>query len=81
VQHGGKISSRWPIKDVLNRGDDALTSPVLWPLYLKMKDAPHPVDLDALWRQLGIRLEGRLLITDDTAPKAWLRDTFAPDQH
>ena len=33
----------------------------------------HRIDLDALWRDLGVRLEGATVATDDAAPLAAIR--------
>ena len=44
-------------------------------LYAEMKDQPMPVNLDALWRELGVvqRPGGGAVQFDDTAPAAALR--------
>lgn len=46
---------------------------VLVPLYAKMKTDPSPVDLDQLWRDLGVAFEGEQIIYDDEAPLAHIR--------
>jgi hypothetical protein len=38
-----------------------------------MKDKPAPVDLDALWQQLGVRKNGETVSLDDGAPLAGIR--------
>jgi hypothetical protein len=55
-------------------GDRAVGVPVLEVLYAAMKDAPAPVDLDALWRKLGVRAKpGGGVIYDDKASDAAIR--------
>jgi hypothetical protein len=38
-----------------------------------MKDSPSPVDLGALWKELGISLDGKRVVFDDHAPLAAAR--------
>lgn len=74
---GGDITVGWPIERALTAGDRATGVPVLTELYERMKDAPVDVDLDALWRRLGIGFrEGRVRF-DDGAPLASLRRSIA----
>ena len=49
---------------------------VLGALYARMKDQPAPVDLDALWEALGVRVEGGATRLDDTAPLAATRQAI-----
>jgi len=70
---GGTIESDWPLLKALRIGDDAIGAPVLIELYEKMKAAPSPVDLNALWNELGVeRKEGRIKF-NDSAPLAAIR--------
>ena len=70
---GGTIESDWPLLKALRIGDDAIGAPVLSKLYEKMKAAPSPVDLKALWQELGVeRKEGRINF-NDSAPLAAIR--------
>lgn len=64
---GGNITQYWPIARALKIGDKAIGVPVLTKLYNEMKAAPHAVDLDALWRRLGVSMRGRQISFDDTA--------------
>ncbi len=59
--------------EVFEAGDRATGVDVLVPLYQKMKADPYPVDLDALWRQLGVTYDGNRVIYDDAAPMAHIR--------
>jgi len=45
-----------------------------------MKDEPSPVDLDALWRELGVRATGAHVILDDAAPLAATRRAITTRQ-
>lgn len=73
VAAGGNVESRWPIERVLETGDRTVGVPVLEEIYDRMKAAPLPVDLDRLWRRLGVRGEGAELTLDDSAPLAGVR--------
>jgi hypothetical protein len=55
---GGSITVDWDLERALRIGDDATGVPVLQELYAKMRSAPHPVDLDDIWKQLGIEHHG-----------------------
>ncbi len=59
--------------EVFEAGDRATGVDVLVPLYQKMKFAPYPVDLDALWQNLGVQLEGNRVTYDDDAPMSHIR--------
>ena len=75
VAAGGTLETMWPLSRALAVGDAAIGVPVLTELYRKMGQAPMPVDLDATWRRLGIKLEpgkGRIVF-DDAAPLAAVR--------
>jgi hypothetical protein len=70
---GGNMLHDWPLEKALAAGDQATGTRVLETLYLDMKDHPHPVDLAALWQQLGILRDGDTVRFDDTAPLAGIR--------
>ena len=73
VRAGGTIGTVWPIERVISVGDGATGVPVLRELYDRMKASPAPVDLDAIWKRLGIvKREGRVVF-DDSAPQAAIR--------
>ena len=79
VAAGGTIGTVWPIERVIGTGDGATGVPVLRELYDRMKASPAPVDLDALWKRLGIaRREGRVVF-DDAAPLAAIRRAITPN--
>jgi len=70
---GGNITQDWPVERALEIGDKATGGKVLMDLYGKMAFAPAPVDLPALWKQLGVaRAQGKVVF-DDHAPLAGAR--------
>jgi hypothetical protein len=71
---GGDMRHDWPLESALEAGDHAVGVSVLRPLYEKMKNDPYPVDLTALWEQLGIVREGNDVRFVDTAPLAAIRE-------
>lgn len=77
---GGDIREHWDLERALSAGDQATGVAVLKPLYEKMKDQPYPVDLPAIWTQLGIEREGDAVRFIDSAPLAKIRDamTYGP---
>jgi hypothetical protein len=70
---GGTIANDWPIDKVIATGDRAVGAPVLRTVYDRMKAAPAPVDLDALWKKLGISVDKGRVSFDDSAPLAPIR--------
>ena len=73
VDAGGTIDEDWTIEKAFAIGDRATGTHVLTELYAQMKDAPKPVDLDALWKQLGVQPTGDGVRLVDTAPLADVR--------
>ena len=73
VRAGGTIEASWKIERAIEIGDRATGVPVLRDLYEKMRAAPAPTDLDALWKQLGIERRGRQISFNDAAPLAHIR--------
>jgi hypothetical protein len=74
----GGIAVSWPVERVLEVGDAAVGVPVLRELYTKMADAPVPVDLEAIWKRLGVVPQDRRVTFDDTAPLAQIRRSMLP---
>jgi len=71
---GGDMRHDWPLGNALEAGDRATGTTVLRTLYAKMKNEPYPVDLPALWQQLGIVQDGDTVRFVDTAPLAAIRE-------
>jgi predicted metalloprotease with PDZ domain len=72
---GGNYGEDWSVTQFLGVADAAVGQTSLGDLYNEMKDQPMPVDLEALWRELGVvqRSGGAAVQFDDAAPEAWLR--------
>ncbi len=70
---GGTIETPWAIDRVIAVGDAATGVPVLRETYDRMKDTPAAVDLDALWRRLGVRRTAGKISFDPDAPLAAVR--------
>ena len=70
---GGTIETSWNIDRVIATGDGATGVPVLRELYDEMKATPVKVDLPALWKQLGVVREGKIVTFDDHAPLSAVR--------
>ena len=73
VRAGGTIEASWKIERSIEIGDRATGVPVLRELYEKMRSAPAPTDLDALWKQLGIERRERKIFFNDAAPLPHIR--------
>jgi hypothetical protein len=78
---GGTIDHDWPIEKVLAVGDKAVGTSVLTTLYKNMGEKSESVDLDELWKQLGVRIENGKLILDDAAPLARIREQITSPAH
>jgi hypothetical protein len=73
LQRGGDTSVRWPLERTLAAGDAALDQPSLSAAYGRFAAAPVRVDLDALFRRLGVRLEDGQVRFDEEAELAEVR--------
>jgi hypothetical protein len=72
---GGSIAVDWPIERVLDAGDRATGTTVLADLYKKMGTASYaPVDLDKLWRELGVSSQDGTVVFDNRAALAKIRE-------
>jgi hypothetical protein len=70
---GGNIREDWELRKALEAGDRTTGTHVLMNLYEEMKDKPVEVELDSLWKQLGVKAEnGKVTLVDD-APLAGVR--------
>ena len=70
-------TTRASIGQVIQAGDAATGIDVLKELYEEMRETPVDVDLEAIWRELGITTQNRRASFDDKAPKAWLRESIS----
>jgi hypothetical protein len=73
VKEGGTIESEWPLSRALEVGDRATGLPVLGELYEKMSGSPTPIDLQALWKELGVERHGSKIEFNDASPLAPIR--------
>ena len=73
---GGDMRYDWPIEKALQTGDRAAGVEVLLKLYEQMRDRPMQVDLDSLWKQLGVRIENGAAQFDNDAPLAKIREAI-----
>ena len=76
---GGSIETAWELPRALDAGDRATGVPVLRELYAEMKDKPVNVDLEDLWKKLGIRKSGETVVFDDHAPWVSTRRAIIPE--
>jgi predicted metalloprotease with PDZ domain len=70
---GGSHEVGWSIGHILTSADKAVGVDVLTRLHDQWGSKPVTPDLDALWRDLGLRFGGGSLEFDDTAPLAAIR--------
>jgi hypothetical protein len=70
---GGTIDKHWPVERAFETGDKASQTKVLTTLYAEMKDKPVYVDLNALWRKLGVNSSNDGASLNDSAPLAEIR--------
>jgi hypothetical protein len=70
---GGNVSQRWEVEQVIAAGDAATGVPVLRELYDRMATAPVEVDVESLWRRLGVTFQGGRVALSDAAELAGAR--------
>jgi hypothetical protein len=70
---GGNHEQDWPIERVLTTADKAVGVDVLTKLHDAWGPKPVTPDLDALWRDLGLRFRDGGIEFDDAAPLAAIR--------
>src|SRR5690242_14160018 len=79
LEHGGDIRSSLDLSQALRIGDRATGTSVLQDLYEEMKDRPARIDLDAVWADLGVRLDDQEVRFDEHAPSAAIRRAITGD--
>jgi hypothetical protein len=77
VASGAGVESHWDIAQLLVVGDAATGTHVLHDAYRELALAPGTADLPALWRRLGVRVDGDHVTFDDAAPLAAVRRGMA----
>jgi hypothetical protein len=76
VSAGMTIDTESELSPLLRVGDQATGTTVLSGLYRHWKDTPVNIDLDQLWRELGVRIGPRGIEFDSDAPLAQIRSTM-----
>lgn len=76
LRQGGDTTMRWPRQRMLAACDAATGTGTMARLSQRYVSMAGPLDLDALWRDLGVRLLGDGVAFDDTAPRAALRQSI-----
>jgi hypothetical protein len=76
IAAGGSHEVDWPIERILAAADKAVGVDVLTNLHNAWGAKPVTPDLDALWRDLGLRSQGGSVDFDDTAPLAAVRNAI-----
>ena len=71
------MESHWDVARIVLTGDRATGTDVLSALYREMALAPGTVNLDELWRRLGVVVRGETVAFDDEAPLAAVRRGIA----
>jgi len=73
VAAGGTIDQNWPIRKAFQAGDAGTDTRVLEEQYDRMANAPVTIDLDGLWKKLGIVRTETGIRFDNSAPEAAIR--------
>jgi hypothetical protein len=76
LAQGGDYLHKWELQRILDVGDEATGTRVLHELHAEMGRQPLKVDLDALWKRLGVKARGSRVIFDDSAPLAIIRKSM-----
>jgi hypothetical protein len=76
LAEGGNGGAVWPLDRVLKTGDEATGTTVLTDLYRELGPQPGTVDLDELWKQLGIHYHSGEITFDNNSPLAKVRDAI-----
>ena len=79
IAAGGSMQTNgvWPIDKALAAADASIGVSVLSELYEQMRATPVPVDLEALWQQLGVALVNKTTVSfNDQAELATLRQAL-----
>lgn len=73
LAEGADVTVKWPTMKLLDRCDALLGKPVIAPLAKQHIEKGSAMDLDRLWRRLGVSMDGDTVRYDDGAELAWLR--------
>lgn len=73
LAEGADVTVKWPTMKLLDRCDALLGKQVVATLAKQHIEKGSAMDLDRLWRRLGVSMEGNVVRYDDSAELAWLR--------
>jgi hypothetical protein len=73
LAEGGDVTVKWPTMKLLDRCDALLGRKVVAALAKRHIEKGSAVDLDQLWRRLGVSIAAAEVRYDDAAELAWLR--------
>jgi hypothetical protein len=73
LSDGADVTIKWPTMRLLDRCDALLGKKVIAPLAKQHIGRGSAMDLDRLWRRLGVSMDNDTVRYDDSAELAWLR--------
>ncbi len=73
ISRGGTITSDWDLKELLNECDKTVNKRIFTNTYNKMMVTPINIDVNELWKQLGVELKDNKVIFNNNAPLAKIR--------
>jgi hypothetical protein len=73
IYKAGDIADRWPIRTLLETADAATGTHAVSEIYAEHSERPVRVDLDGLFKDLGVGMRGGKISFDDAAPLANVR--------
>jgi hypothetical protein len=73
LHEGGNGDANWSLEQVLKAGDKATHTSLLQDLHEELGLKPGTVDLDALWKKLGVKYNQGVVTFDNSAPDAAIR--------
>jgi hypothetical protein len=76
VNAGGTIDQDWTITKAFTVGDQATGTHVLMDLYNRTRDTPKQMDLEKLWKELGVEKISGGVRFDNSAPLAAIRQAI-----
>ncbi|MGE0154255.1 MAG: hypothetical protein AB7R90_16685 [Reyranellaceae bacterium] len=76
LQGGGNAVERWSVEEMLAACDRLTGVPVMAGLARRFVDAASPFSLPGLWRDLGVEQRDGIIVYDDRAPLAAIREVI-----
>jgi predicted metalloprotease with PDZ domain len=73
---GDSDQNYWPIERVLEMAERATGTQVFRELFERLAQKPGTIDLNQLFTQLGVRVQGKAVVFDEHAPLAALRKSI-----